>query len=152
MTGDAAARDAFARKVADALYARDVTAQKLGMTIEDVGMGRCRLEMKVASDMVNGHDVAHGGYIFTLADTAFAYACNGRNQVTLAQHAQITFISPGRAGETLVADARELSRTGRSGLYDITVTGDDGRLVAAFRGASRSISGQTDPALGEPPE
>lgn len=151
MPGDAGARDAFAAKVAAVLYPRDVTAQKLGMTIEAVGMGWCRLTMPVGETMVNGHGVAHGGYIFTLADTAFAYASNGENTVTLAQHAQITFVSPGKAGEVLTAEARELSKTGRSGLYDVDVRGEDGRLVAAFRGASRSIKGQTDPSLGLPP-
>ena len=144
-------RDAFAAKVAAALYPRDVTSQKLGMKIEAVGMGRARISMPVAEDMLNGHNVAHGGYIFTLADTAFAYACNSANQVTLAQHAQITFVSPGQAGETLIAEAVEITKTGRSGLYDVTVKAGDGRLVAAFRGASRTLKGYTDPTLGDAP-
>ncbi|MGZ0186592.1 MAG: hydroxyphenylacetyl-CoA thioesterase PaaI [Alphaproteobacteria bacterium] len=151
MPGDTADRDAFAAKVAAALYPRDMTAQKLGMKIEAIRMGWCQISMPVTDDMLNGHGVAHGGYIFTLADTAFAYACNGDNNATLAQHAQITFVAPGQAGETLIAEAQELSKTGRSGLYDVEVRGADGRLVAAFRGASRTIKGQTDPALGTAP-
>ena len=151
MTGDPAAGDAFARQVADALYARDVTARKLGITVEAVGLGWSRLAMTVTADMVNGHAVAHGGYLFLLADTAMAYASNSHNQVALAQHAQITFIAPGKAGETLTATAREVSRSGRNGLYDIDVRGDEGRLIAAFRGATRTVRGQTDPELGDPP-
>jgi len=153
MTGDGASdRDAFAAAVARALYAKDTVAQKLGIELESIAMGRCRMTMQITEDMANGHGVGHGGYIFTLADTAFAYACNGDNRTTLAQHAQITFISPARIGEKLAAEARELSKSGRSGLYDIEVRGADDRLVAAFRGASRTISGQTDPSLGDAPD
>jgi len=141
-------RDAFAAKVADALFARDMTAQRLGMTLEVVTMGAATLSMTVTEDMLNGHGVAHGGYIFTLADTAFAYACNGENVATLAQHCQITFIAPGKQDERLTATATELSKTGRSGLYDVEVRGGDGRLVAAFRGASRTVGGATDAGLG----
>jgi len=141
-------RDAFAAKVADALFARDMTAQRLGMTLEVVTMGAATLSMTVTEDMLNGHGVAHGGYIFTLADTAFAYACNGENVATLAQHCQITFVAPGKQDERLTATATELSKTGRSGLYDVEVRDGDGRLVAAFRGASRTVGGATDAGLG----
>jgi len=141
-------RDAFAAKVADALFARDMTAQRLGMTLEVVTMGAATLSMTVTEDMLNGHGVAHGGYVFTLADTAFAYACNGENVATLAQHCQITFVAPGKQDERLTATATELSKTGRSGLYDVEVRGGDGRLVAAFRGASRTVGGATDAGLG----
>lgn len=144
-------RDAFAAKVADALFARDITAQRLGMALEAVTMGTATLSMMVTEDMLNGHGVAHGGYIFTLADTAFAYACNGENVVTLAQHCQITFVVPGKRGERLTATAIELSKIGRSGLYDVEVRGDDGRLVAAFRGASRTVGGATDEGLEAAP-
>ena len=144
-------RDAFAAKVADALFARDITAQRLGMALEAVTMGTAALSMMVTEDMLNGHGVAHGGYIFTLADTAFAYACNGENVVTLAQHCQITFVVPGKRGERLTATAIELSKIGRSGLYDVEVRGDDGRLVAAFRGASRTVGGATDEGLEAAP-
>ena len=144
-------RDAFAAKVADALYHRDMTAQRLGMALETVTMGVATLSMTVTEDMLNGHGVAHGGYIFTLADTAFAYACNGENVATLAQHCQITFVAPGKLGERLTAAATELSKSGRSGLYDVEVRGGDGRLVAAFRGASRTVGGATDASLGDAP-
>lgn len=144
-------RDAFAAKVADALYQRDMTAQRLGMALETVTMGVATLSMTVTEDMLNGHGVAHGGYIFTLADTAFAYACNGENVATLAQHCQITFVAPGKLGERLTAAATELSKSGRSGLYDVEVRGGDGRLVAAFRGASRTVGGATDASLGDAP-
>lgn len=144
-------RDAFAAKVADALYQRDMTAQRLGMALETVTMGAATLSMTVTEDMLNGHGVAHGGYIFTLADTAFAYACNGENVATLAQHCQITFVAPGKLGERLTAAATELSKSGRSGLYDVEVRGGDGRLVAAFRGASRTVGGATDASLGDAP-
>ena len=144
-------RDAFAAKVADALFARDMTAQRLGMALEAVTMGAATLSMTVTEDMLNGHGVAHGGYIFTLADTAFAYACNGENVATLAQHCQITFVAPGKQDERLTATATELSKTGRSGLYDVEVRGSDGRLVAAFRGASRTVGGATDAGLGVVP-
>ena len=144
-------RDAFAAKVADALFARDMTAQRLGMALEAVTMGAATLSMTVTENMLNGHGVAHGGYIFTLADTAFAYACNGENVATLAQHCQITFVAPGKQDERLTATATELSKTGRSGLYDVEVRGSDGRLVAAFRGASRTVGGATDAGLGAVP-
>jgi acyl-CoA thioesterase len=145
-------RDAFAAKVADALFARDMTAQRLGIALEAVTMGAATLSMTVTEDMLNGHGVAHGGYIFTLADTAFAYACNGENVATLAQHCQITFVAPGKQDERLTATATELSKTGRSGLYDVEVRGSDGRLVAAFRGASRTVGGATDAGLGAVPK
>lgn len=151
MAGDSRAGDAFARKVAEALLPRDVTAKQLGMEIQSVGLGSAQLAMAVRPEMLNGHDVVHGGYIFTLADTAMAYACNSYNQNTLAQHAQITFVAPGKAGETLTATAREVTRGKRSGLYDVEVHGDDGRLIAAFRGATRTIAGMVAPALGTAP-
>jgi acyl-CoA thioesterase len=146
------ARDAFARKVICSLHKRDETARSLGIIIEAAGMGWCKIKMLVRDDMVNGHALAHGGFIFTLADIAMAYASNGENNQTLAQHCQITFISPGRRGEELTASASEISKTGRNGLYDIQITGQDGRLVAAFRGATRTVKGQTDPLLGEAPK
>ena len=139
--------DDLAARVAEALFPRDVVANDLNMRIEDIGEGRARISMLVTPKMMNGLNVAHGGYIFTLADTAFAYACNSRNQATVAQHAQISFISPVQVGETLTAEATELSQSGRNGLYDVLVKGGDGRTVAAFRGASRSVKGPTAPGL-----
>lgn len=153
MTGDGPAetRDAYAERLIKALRPNDPTAVQLGIEVAAVGMGWCRLTMAVRPDMLNGHGVVHGGYIFTLADTAMAYASNGANQTMLAQSAQITFLAPGQADETLTADAREVSRAKRSGLYDVDVKGADGRLVAAFRGGVRSVPHQVDPSFGEPP-
>ena len=97
--------------------------------------------MKVRDDMLNGHRIGHGGMIFALADTAFAYACNSRNENTVAQNASISFLTPAQPGEVLRAEAREISRTGRSGVYQVSVRGQDGRAVAEFTGLSRTIGG-----------
>ena len=96
--------------------------------------------------MINGHGIAHGGYIFTLADSAFAFACNSQNQSSVAQHCSITFLKPGELGDRLIAHARQISQQGRSGIYDITVSRGDGTVVAEFRGHSRSLG---RPVLGE---
>ena len=148
MTGD---RDAFAAELISRLQPRDATATDLGIKVDAAGMGWCRLAMRVRPEMLNGYKVSHGGYIFTLADTAMAYASNGANQTMLAQNAQIAFLSPGKADEVLIAEAREVSRAKRSGLYDVDVRGEDGRMVAAFRGGVRSTPEPVDPAMGEPP-
>jgi acyl-CoA thioesterase len=131
-----------ARKCADIMFASDAASAGLGMSITHIGPGEATLTMQVRTDMLNGHRICHGGFIFTLADSAFAFACNSYNQITVAQQNQITYLTPGKAGETLTATGVETSRTGRSGIYDVTVTGEDGRTVALFRGLSRSIKGQ----------
>lgn len=95
--------------------------------------------------MLNGHGICHGGFIFTLADSAFAFACNSYNQLAVAQQNQITYLAPGREGERLQATALEVSRSGRSGVYDVFVTGGDGRSVAVFRGLSRTVKGRHFP-------
>lgn len=97
--------------------------------------------MTVRDSMLNGHGICHGGFIFSLADTAFAYACNSGNELTVAQHCSIDFLRPARAGEQLTATAREVSRRARSGIYDVAVCGQDGETVALFRGLSRSRPG-----------
>lgn len=97
--------------------------------------------MTVGDTMLNGHGICHGGFIFSLADTAFAYACNSHNELTVAQHCSIDFVRPARAGEQLTATAREVMRRPRSGVYDVTVCGADGAPVALFRGLSRSRPG-----------
>ena len=127
---------------AAALYERDTAARSLGIRVDEIAPGAASLSMSVADNMVNGHGICHGGYIFTLADTAFAYACNSYNRLVVAQHNTISYLSPGKPGEMLTAVAAEASRAGRSGIYDVTVTGEDGRKVALFRGASRQIDGQ----------
>lgn len=133
--------DALARKVADHLRAGEGTGKAFDIVIDEVREGYARIHMVVRADMLNGHGVAHGGMIFTLADTAFAYACNSRNVSTMANQASIVFLSPGREGERLTAEAREQAVSGRSGVYQIRVTGEDGRDVAAFQGLSRSVGG-----------
>ena len=111
------------------------------MKIEAVAPGTATLSMDVREDMANGHGMCHGGYIFTLADSAFAFACNTYDQVTVAQHCSVTYIRSGRVGDRLTAHAREVSRTGRSGIYDIRITNRDGEQVAEMRGHSRTLKG-----------
>ncbi|RME18770.1 MAG: hydroxyphenylacetyl-CoA thioesterase PaaI [Alphaproteobacteria bacterium] len=130
-----------AARSAAAMWADDRASQALGMEIVEIGPGRAVLTMTLREDMANGHGIAHGGFIFTLADSAFAFACNSYNTVVVAQHNSITYLTPGRVGERLTATATEAHRAGRSGLYDVVVTGEDGRKVALFRGASRQING-----------
>ena len=132
---------ALAEACARAMWAEDRASQSLGMKIERIAPGEAVLTMTVAERMVNGHGICHGGFIFTLADSAFAFACNTYDRRTVAQHCAVTFIAPPRLGEVLSAHAIEVSRAGRSGIYDITVTGDRGVVVAEFRGHSRTIKG-----------
>ena len=134
-----------ARKCAEIMFADDAASNGLGMTIEDVGPGSAVMQMRVRSDMLNGHGICHGGFIFSLADSAFAFACNSYNQYVVAQQNQITFVAPGKAEEMLRATATETSRTGRSGVYDVTVTGEDGRTIAHMRGLTRSVKGHHFP-------
>jgi acyl-CoA thioesterase len=131
-----------AERAAHVMWAADTASQQMGMRIEEVGPGRAVLSMEVQSHHLNGHRICHGGFIFTLADSAFAFACNSYNQLTVAQENQITFLAPGQLGERLTATAQEQARTGRSGVYDVTVTGADGRKVALMRGLSRTVKGQ----------
>lgn len=127
------------------MYAQDATTQGLKMAIEHVDVGTATMSMDVQPNMLNGHGICHGGYIFTLADSAFAFACNTYNQLTVAQQNQITYIQAGKLGERLIATATETSKTGRSGTYDVVVTGEAGRMVALFHGLSRTIKGQHFP-------
>jgi acyl-CoA thioesterase len=133
--------DALARRCAEAMWADDKATQALGMELRSVARGRSEIAMTVRDTMVNGHGLCHGGYIFTLADSAFAFACNTYNQRTVAQHCMISFITSGKLGDRLVARAEEQSRRGRSGIYDITVSREDGTVIAEFRGMSRTIDG-----------
>ena len=131
-----------AERSARAMWANDRASQGMGMEIAAIAPGRCTMRMTVREDMVNGLAVCHGGFIFTLADSAFAFACNSYNQMTVAQHCAVTFHAPGKLGDVLEAEAVEVTRQGRSGLYDIMVRNQDGTLIASFRGHSRSIKGQ----------
>jgi acyl-CoA thioesterase len=132
--------DELAASVAAAMWAEDTASAGLGMRLLRVGAGTAVLEMPIREDMVNGHGMAHGGFVFSLADSAFAFACNSRNQVTVAQGCDIVFIAPARRGDLLVAEACERASYGRNGIYDVTVRrGDD--LIAEFRGRSRTLTG-----------
>ena len=137
-TGPAGPAGAGGSGVAAAMLAADLASEALGIEAVDLGPGRAVLRMTVTDVMVNGHGIAHGGYLFLLADSAFACACNSEGPVTVAAGADITFIAPVRAGDVLVAEAVERVRYGRSGLYDVTVSRDD-EVVAEFRGRSRVL-------------
>jgi len=135
---DATAR---AKACAEAMWAQDRASQALGMEIVRVAPGEAMLAMTVRPDMTNGHHICHGGFIFTLADSTFAFACNSHGPNAVAQHCAVTFLRPVREGERLVAHAVERSRQGRSGIYDITVRDGRNEAVAEFRGHSRTIAG-----------
>ncbi|TFL17699.1 hydroxyphenylacetyl-CoA thioesterase PaaI [Jannaschia formosa] len=130
-----------AARAAAAMWASDEASKWLGMELGAVGEGHATLTLAVAPHHCNGHGTCHGGVIFALADSAFAFACNSRNLATVAQHAQVSFTAPARAGETLTAQAREVHQAGRNGIYDVRVTGPAG-TVAEFRGMSRQVRGQ----------
>jgi acyl-CoA thioesterase len=132
--------DDLARACADAMWRDDDASKGLGMKIVEVKAGQATLTMTVEPHMVNGQRIAHGGFIFTLADSAFAFACNSHNERVVAAQGNITFIRPGRLGDLLVATAREISRSGRSGIYDVQVTVGEA-VIAEFRGHSRSVGG-----------
>ena len=142
---EAGSADDVARRSAHAMWAADAASASLGIELVDVGPGRARLRMTVTDAMVNGHAIAHGGLVFTLADSAFAVACNTHGEVTVAAGADITFVAPATLGDVLVAEAVEQARYGRSGVTDVRVVregasdGDDGTLVALFRGRSRAL-------------
>ncbi len=137
--------DDLARACAEAMWNEDDASKGLGMEIIEIKPGRAVMAMTVRPDMVNGQRIAHGGFIFTLADSAFAFACNTHNERAVAAQGHITFIRPGKLGDRLVATAREVSRSGRSGIYDVRVT-VDGKVIAEFRGHSRVIAGTWLPA------
>ena len=132
---------ATAEAVRAQMYGRDLAAQALGISVEAIGPGSAVCRMAVREDMLNGHATCHGGLIFTLADTAFAYACNAGNRATVALVCQISYIAPARMGDVLSASAREQSRTGRTGVYDVEVRLADGALVALFRGQAYEVRG-----------
>lgn len=131
----------LAEACAEVLWRSDKASQALGMKVEDIGPGTSVVTMIVTESMGNGHGNCHGGFIFTLADSAFAFACNTYNQNAVAQHCSITYIAPAQCGDKLRAVAHELSKQGRGGIYDIAVDNQDGVRIAEFRGHSRTIKG-----------
>lgn len=144
MTHDPTAKDR-AQRVAAAvgrhMYARDAAAQGLGIVLDEIRPGFARMTMLVRPDMLNGHATLHGGFSFALADTAFAYACNSHNEVTVAAGCSVTYPAPGRVGDRLTAVATETFLQGRNGVYDVAVANQDGAMVALFRGQARRIGG-----------
>lgn len=132
----------IAQKAAAAMWASDRASPWVGIKLGEVDEGKAEMSLQVQEHHCNGHGICHGGVIFTLADSTFAFACNSRNQSTVAQHNTISFIRPGQLGDTLSAVAREVSLTGRSGIYDVRVTNQSGDLIAEMRGMSRAIKGQ----------
>ena len=123
------------------MYERDPASQALGMTLDAIRPGYARMRMRVRDDMLNGHGTCHGGYIFMLADSAFAFACNSHNFNTVGAGCTIDYLAPGRAGDVLVADAVEQALSGKTGVYDVVVTDQDGRKIALFRGKSHRVAG-----------
>ena len=131
-----------AELVRSGLFANDRASKMLGMSIFEVGPGHATLSMTVRDDMLNGHDICHGGLIATLADSAFAFACNSYNELTVASGFGIDLIAPGRLGDVLTARCREVTKTGRTGVYDTEVTNQHDERVAVFRGRSYTIKGK----------
>ena len=133
--------DELARACVDAMYSRDAASKSIGITIAEVREGFARLNMPITAEMLNGHGICHGGFIFTLADTAFACACNTRNESNLAQKCSIEYKRPGKAGDRLTATAEHLSQDGRYGVYQVRVTDQDDNLIALFEGHSCRVKG-----------
>ncbi len=131
----------LANRVAHEMLAAEGTGPAWNIRIEEARSGYARLRMVLREDMLNGHRIAHGGMVFSLADTAFAYVCNGRNERTVAAQASIVFLDAAKEGEVLIAEAKEVSRSGRSGVTRVAVRTEDGRPIAEFTGYSRTIGG-----------
>lgn len=131
----------IAEKSTAIMWAKDDASQGMGMDILSVGPGTATLRMIVEQRHTNGHDICHGGFIFALADSAFAFACNSYNTLAVAQHNTISFIQPGKLGDCLMAKALEVSRAGRNGVYDVTITNQHTDMIALFRGCSRIVRG-----------
>ena len=133
--------DSLAHRVADGMLASEGTGPAWGIAIEEAREGYARLSMEVRADMLNGHQIVHGGMVFALADTAFAYVCNGRNEKTVAAQASIVFLGSADEGDKLIAEAEQVATAGRSGVTRVSVRTSDGRTIAEFTGYSRTIGG-----------
>lgn len=136
---------ALAEAVGEALYARDPASKALGMQIAEMRAGYARMTMTIRPDMLNGHQSCHGGFIFTLADSAFAFACNSHNINTVGAACSIDYLAPGRLGDVLTAEAVEQVQAGRSGVYDVTIRNQENRILALFRGKSHRVGGEILP-------
>lgn len=136
---------ALAEAVGEALYARDPASKALGMQIAEMRAGYARMTMTIRPDMLNGHQSCHGGFIFTLADSAFAFACNSHNINTVGAACTIDYLAPGRLGDVLTAESVEQVQAGRSGVYDVTIRNQENRIIALFRGKSHRVGGEILP-------
>ena len=144
--GDTDASQALAEACARKMWNSDNATKALGMLLKSIAPGSATLSMTVTDTMTNGHQTGHGGFIFTLADSAFAFACNSFNDLAVAQHCSITYIAPAQLGDQLTASANVVSRSGRSGIYDVRITNQNDVCIAEFRGHSRTIKGCHIPA------
>lgn len=138
--------EALARAAGAAMYARDPASQGLGMTLDEIRPGYARMSMRIRADMLNGHGSCHGGFIFALADSAFAFACNSHNLNTVGAGCSIDYLAPGRQDDLLTAQATERALAGKTGIYDVDVVNQDGRLIATFRGKSHRVGGEVVPS------
>jgi len=136
---------ALAEAAGAAMFARDTASKGLGMELVEIRPGYARMTMRVRADMLNGHLSCHGGFIFALADSAFAFACNSHNLVTVGAGCTIDYLAPGRQDDMLTAEAVERALAGKTGIYDVNVTNQEGRLIATFRGKSHRIGGEVTP-------
>ncbi len=132
---------ALAELAGKTMFERDPASQALGMLLAEIRPGYARMTMPVREDMLNGHRICHGGFIFMLADSAFAFACNSHNHNTVGSGCTIEYLAPGRLGDTLTADAQEQALAGKTGVYDVKVSNQEGRIVALLRGKSHRIGG-----------
>jgi acyl-CoA thioesterase len=130
------------------MFARDAASQNLGMKLLEIRPGYARMSMPVREDMLNGHQTCHGGFIFALADSAFAFACNSHNHVTVGAGCNIDYLAPGRLDDLLTAEAVERTLVGKTGIYDVSVSTQDGRIIATFRGKSHRVTGEVVPTHG----
>jgi acyl-CoA thioesterase len=140
-----------ARACANAMWAEDRASRAQGLELLEVGPGRAKMRMPVRADMTNGHGLCHGGFMFLLADTTFAYACNSHNQRTVAAGAEIHFLAPAFEGDVLTAQGQEQHLAGRTGIYDVAVINQNGKRIALFRGRSAAIKGTLTPAARAEP-
>ncbi len=136
---------ALAEAAGAAMFARDAASQALGMKLVEIRPGYARMTMPVRSDMLNGHQTCHGGFIFALADSAFAFACNSHNHTTVGAGCTIDYLAPGRMDDVLTAEAVEQTLVGKTGIYDVTVRNQEGRMIATFRGKSHRVAGEVVP-------
>ncbi len=136
---------ALAEAAGAAMFARDPASQGLGMKLVEIRPGYARMTMPVRTDMLNGHQTCHGGFIFALADSAFAFACNSHNHTTVGAGCTIDYLAPGRLDDLLTAEAIERALAGKTGIYDVNVTNQEGKMIATFRGKSHRVAGEVVP-------